>query len=274
MNPTLLKDFPAWSAKYEGWSPYMYLDVKCIVTFGIGHAAFSPDTLVRLPWYHKDTDVPATEAQIRNEWVAVRDNKMLAKHGMFNGHAAAFTRLRLTGEAVFEDTRTVLKYHHKELVEQYPALESWPLDAQWATHSMAWACGEAFSEPGPNRFTNLARKLKVLGDGDGDFAAAALECHMNEAGNPGLKPRNISNKMMYRNAQYVRDHNLDHERLWWPKDLSAMSVSEEEEFLDAIRTESRALEPVAVSLPEVSGEGGPIPIIRNYNSYFPERNET
>lgn len=256
MNPTLLRDFPLWSSKMEGWVPYMYLDVKGIVTFGVGHAAFSPDTLVRLPWYHKDTDVPATEAQIRNEWVAVRDNKMLAKHSVYNGHAANFTRLRLTGEAVMEDTRTVMKYHHKELVEQYPQFEEWPLDAQWATHSMAWACGEAFSEPGPNRFTRLAKQLAVLGDGDGDFASAAIECHMNEMGNPGLKPRNIANKTMYRNAQVVRDTGLDPARLYWPKELSTMSVSELEELMDS---QKKLEEPMA--------------IIRNINSYFPERNE-
>lgn len=259
MNKTLLRDFPAWSARFEGMVPYMYLDVKGIVTYGIGHAAFSPDTLLRLPWMHKDTDVSATEAQIRNEWVAVRDNKRLAMAGHLA--AAEVTRLRLTADAVYDDTRTVMDYHHKELVEQYPAFESWPLDGQWATHSMAWACGEAFSEPGPNRFTNLARKLAALGDGDGDFAAAAVECHMNEKGNAGLIPRNKANKTMYRNAQVVMDKGLDRSRLYWPTELLSLK---KEEIDDMVEHQSQQ---VMSAIADAD-----VWIVRDINSYFPERN--
>lgn len=265
MNETWLRDFPAWSAKLEGMVPYMYLDVKGIVTYGIGHAAFSPDTLIGLPWHHKDTDVRATEAQIRNEWAAVRDNKTLAK----NGHlaAAGVTRLRLTADDVYEDTRAVMRNNHADLLRQYKDMDSWPLDAIWATHSMAWACGTAFSLPGPYRFTALAKKLAVLGDGDGDFAAAAIECHMNEAGNAGLIPRNKANKIMYRNAQVVRDTGLDPSVLYWPKELDKLSVSELEELLDSQRS---LFEPVQIDVRELDEQ---IQVIHDMNSYFPERND-
>lgn len=252
MHPKLLDEFPEWTGKYEAVVPYMYLDVKGIVTFGIGHAAFSSDTVANLPWYHKGTDVRATEAQIRNEWASVRDNKMLAKHGIFNGHAANFTRLRMKIEDVYEDARNVMRHNHAVMLKQYPDMESWPLDAQMATHSMAWACGPAFGLPGPNRFVTLAKHLR-----DADFNRASEHCHMNETGNAGLIPRNIANKLMYRNSADVIARGMDPHVIYWPKDL---------------RKAPKDVPSQAVSKPE-AGHEEPMLIVRDMNSYFPERNK-
>jgi len=71
---------------------------------------------------------------------------------------------------------------------------------------MAWACGAGFVRI----FPRLAKALDV-----GDFAAAARECHINETGNPGLKPRNVANKMLFRNASRAADPAM----LAWPEEL-------------------------------------------------------
>ena len=59
---------------------------------------------------------------------------------------------------------------------------------------MAWAMGPA----GPGAFPTFRAACQKL-----DFKTAAAECKMNEAGNPGLVPRNQANVTLFSNAAIV-----------------------------------------------------------------------
>lgn len=252
IHDLFLTDWAHWNSKYEARANFMYVDVKGYVTTGVGNLLNSPDAAIQLDWRHSNGD-RATADQVRNEWIAMRDN-VPARH-MFYTYQKHFTRLHLPEEEIDRLVIGKLLEHHKHLVAQMPEFEAWPLDAQWATHSMAWACGSAFMVPGPpGRFVTLGKLLKAK-----DFAGAVSQCHMNEAGNPGLKPRNIANKLMFDNAAYVQDIGMDYGRRYWPD--AAKKVWEEENVRDSEGTG----EVVESNL----GEG---PIVHDINSYFPERN--
>ena len=51
--------------------------------------------------------------------------------------------------------------------------------------------------------------------------AAALECKMNEVGNPGLIPRNRANRILLSNAAVVLAQGLEPSTLFYPRDLTA-----------------------------------------------------
>jgi hypothetical protein len=63
---------------------------------------------------------------------------------------------------------------------------------------MSWACGPGF------QFARLARALC-----DRDWAVAAVECKIREAGNPGVVPRNVANRVMYKNAEQSQAIGMD-----------------------------------------------------------------
>lgn len=74
---------------------------------------------------------------------------------------------------------------------------------------MAWACGAAF------HFPLLDAALRTR-----DFLGAALECRIDERGNPGVVPRNAANRTLLRNAHYVERGGFDPSVLYWPTALT------------------------------------------------------
>lgn len=287
MNQKLLQLFPGWSAKFEGRVPWMYLDIRGIVTVCVGNALFSPDAAIALPFVHKDMVTPATERQKANEYVMIRDMKILAKQGHLA--AAQYATLRLTDDAMDDLVRAKMSSNHEQMKNgqnkdySWPDMDTWPIDALLATHSMAWACGPAFDDPGPGRFTKLSKTLKA-----GDFESASKECHMNEVTPEGLKnvglvARNVANKLLYRNAAIVVKEGLDRDRLYWPQDLSKPEVlklfkdevgggaKEDDASADTVRP--GAASEADVSIPGL-GDSADQPIVHDMNSYFPERNKS
>lgn len=180
----------------------MYLDVLGLVTTGIGNLIDTPDDALSLEWLRSDGSV-ATRREVAAEWTAVKARKDLAQRG--GGAFKAITRLRLSDAGLHDLFNRTLDRMARQLATRFPGFDDWPADAQLATISMAWACGPAF------RFPKLAAALNA-----GDFATAAVECKMNEAGNPGLKPRNAANRLLYENAAAVVARDLDPELLYWP----------------------------------------------------------
>lgn len=194
MKPAVRAAFVAFSDGFEGTVPWMYLDVKGLVTVGIGNLI---DPLPGgLPFVRAD-GTPATPREIAAEWWAIKSATQLAKQG--HRAAKALTRLRLTPAGIEQVVFAKLDQMTAHLVKRFPAFNEWPADAQLATLSMAWACGPAF------RFPLLEAALKAK-----DFSMAAGRCHMNETGNPGLRPRNRANKILYRNAALTTEPEALH----------------------------------------------------------------
>ncbi len=162
----------------------MYLDVKGLCTCAIGNLI---DPLpLGLPFTKQD-GTQATEAEISAEWHAVKARQDLRmRGGMAYG---AITVLRLTKAAVGEIVLGKLAQVDAYLAHRWRAWETFPDDVQLAVLSMAWACGPAF------HFPKFEAALLA-----GDWAECARECHMDETGNPGLKPRNAANVALFRSA--------------------------------------------------------------------------
>lgn len=186
MRSSVRSAFIPFTSRLEGVVPWMYLDVKGLVTVAIGNLIDPSGYALSLPFVRSDGSA-ATQREIAAEWLLIKTTTRLAEQG----HLAAksLARLRLTPAGVERVVLDKLASVEGQLVKRFPAFAEWPADAQLATFSMAWACGAGF------RFPKMAAALQAQ-----DFVGAARECHMNETGNPGLKPRNLANKAMYLNA--------------------------------------------------------------------------
>ncbi len=178
--------FLPFTVPKEGLVPFMYLDARGLVTTAIGNLIDTPADALSLPWRNKDGSL-ATRMQIADEWHAVKARQdMKLRGGMAFG---AITRLRLDDAGIQAVVNRTLDRMDHQLAARFPEYESWPWQAQLATISMAWACGAAF------RFPKLEAALRAQ-----DFVTASKECMIQEAGNPGVKPRNVGNRALYLEA--------------------------------------------------------------------------
>jgi hypothetical protein len=202
MHQSVRDAFIPFTLPLEGRVRFMYLDIKSLVSTGIGNLLDAdsaehfgtnpvplPDTFT-LPWRDKNTGVPATRAEILAEWNTVK----------FSGTATAtlavkesITRLRIDDAAVDQLVMGKLASFETTLNARPPFadLQFWPADAQLGLFSMAWGLGPMFTFP---KFQQAAAK--------GDFLTMAAECRMTEAGNPGVIPRNVRNGVLFTVADW------------------------------------------------------------------------
>lgn len=211
MRDVVRDRFVEFTSPLEGVVPWMYLDVKGLVTIAIGNLIDPIQYAMPLPFVRKDGG-PANRDEIAAEWMRVKNHPSLAKWG----HRAAeqMTTLRLDKEGIDLVVSRKLAQNADHLKRRFVEWDEWPACAQLATLSMAWACGPAFHFPMLAAFLNAR-----------DFLSASEHCHINEAGNPGIVPRNVLNKRLYRNAARVRDVRLDPDTLEWETELDIASVS-------------------------------------------------
>lgn len=227
MRVTVADIFPTWSGDFEGVVPWMYVDVLNLVTVAIGNLVDPVELALDLPFLTA-AGIPATRAEIRAAWQAVKNTPVIdvpavdargkrlldaegrpafkkMHSGAHYGHRSVegLTSLRLTAEGVATVVGRKMRQNDAALIKRFPDFEEWPGVAQLATHSMSWACGAGF------KFPKLEAALL-----ERDFETAAKECHMREDGNPGLVPRNIANKILYRNAAKVQAWHLDPDALF------------------------------------------------------------
>jgi GH24 family phage-related lysozyme (muramidase) len=217
MHPSVQAQFRAFNEPFEGVIPHMYLDIKGLVTVGVGNLIDPVDSATALPFRFKNkpgiatTGAPASKAQIAAEWQKLKNNRNLAHAG----HCACepITDLELDDDAVNTLIAQRLTANETFLKRQQPfkQFDLWPGDAQMALLSMAWAMGPA----GALNFHKFCASCEKL-----DFAAAALQCKMNEAGNPGVIPRNRANSTLLSNAAVVLAAGLQCSTLFYPKLLS------------------------------------------------------
>ena len=74
----------AFNAPLEGVVPWMYLDVKGLVTCAIGVLIDPIEMALHLPWRRQD-GAPATRAEIEADWCRIKGRQGLAR----KGHRAA-----------------------------------------------------------------------------------------------------------------------------------------------------------------------------------------
>lgn len=210
LNRAVKEAFIPFTEPLEGRVNYMYLDVKGLVTTGIGNLIDSPGAATGLEWLHPN-GAPATFDEIRAEWQLVKNTPSLA----MDGHLAAkaITRLRLTDDAVTKLVLRKVDEFYAILAGRFTDIDSWPADAVLATLSLSWAVGPHF------RWTALVEALKVR-----KWQDCALHCHINETGNPGVIPRNVANKLMYMAAHDTEKRNPLILHGWKPKAPPSLEV--------------------------------------------------
>ncbi|MEV0536732.1 peptidoglycan-binding protein [Kitasatospora sp. NPDC050463] len=197
MHQSVQDAFVPFSEPLEGRVRFMYLDVKSLVSTGVGNLldADDPDDfgsnphplpdIFTLDWLDKVTQVSADHAGIEQEYRTVK----------FSGTATAsltrkeeITSLRITDQTINDLVAGKLASFESTLQGRPPFadLADWPADGQLGLFSMAWALGPLFRFP---QFQAAAASQ--------DWLTMARECKMTELGNPGVVPRNVRNGLLF-----------------------------------------------------------------------------
>jgi GH24 family phage-related lysozyme (muramidase) len=204
MHQAVLDRFVAFSTPLEGVVRSMYLDVKGLVTVGIGCLIDPVQSALPLPWVLPDGSAP-TRDQIAAEWRALKAQQSLSK--LHWKYAEKVTTIRLTDEGVLDVARGRLLANEKILRQYFPAWDSFPADAQLACCSMAWAVGAGFAQT----FGNFRAAANAQ-----NWISAMAACGIRTDGNAGLVPRNAANKLCLANAAAVIAQGLPLDELHWP----------------------------------------------------------
>ncbi|MEU2624302.1 peptidoglycan-binding domain-containing protein [Streptomyces sp. NPDC007157] len=203
MHPSVKAAFMPFSEPLEGRLNFMYLDVKSLVSTGVGnlldadnadHFGSNPVPLAEifaLSWFDKNSLVQVSDSEISVEYTKVK----------FSGTALssiaqkkAITRLRISDQDIDNLCKKKLAGNETTLKTRPPFadLDDWPADGQLGLFSMTWAMGPLFSFP---KFQKAANS--------GDWLTMARECRMKEAGNPGVIPRNVRNGLLFTLAGWM-----------------------------------------------------------------------
>ncbi len=187
MKPEVSSSWQAWNDPFEGTVYTFYNDVKGYTTIGVGNLCNTVGEAVALDMVRTSDGASASPSEIAADWHRVHDEPSFAKLGWIA--AAKGATCRLTKEGVAKLVMAKLSQMDGYLAKRFPEWESWPWQVQMAVLSMSWACGPAF------HFPHLEMDLRTA-----DWAQAAIDCHMDETGNPGLKPRNAANVELFKSA--------------------------------------------------------------------------
>lgn len=201
MRDVVRRYWMAFNAPWEGVIPYMYADVRGLVTCAIGILIDPVSYALPLPWVRLADGRAASASEIIADWQRVKNDASMARLG----HRAAerVTSLRLTPEGVERVVLAKLDQVDAQLSQRWQEYPTWCADAQLAVLSMAWAMGAGFDFP---RFDAAIRRALWL--------VCAQECTISERGNPGVAPRNARNRLLFGAAHRVQQGGLDPDQLW------------------------------------------------------------
>lgn len=221
MKMSVHAGFNAFTEKFEGWpkagiGALMYLDVKGLVSTGIGNLIDPIELALPLPWRKPDGS-RASRAEITSAWITVKARQDLKLRSWKN--FVGLTDLRLTDDDVRLFVVRRLMENEAILRKRFPEFDTWPADAQLGVLSLAWAAGAYFRFP---EFLSAANSFPP------DYRTMARESHLDETGPMGaIRHRNRANLILFLNAAIVTERGLDPERLYWPEDLSPAPTPKE-----------------------------------------------
>lgn len=202
-DPSIRAGWIAFNRPLEGEVLTMYLDTRGLVTVAHGVLIDPLSAALPLPWVSTTTGQPATSAEVVTEWHRVKGawdaipanakphEVRQAKGAIWVAQTTGNGSLvRLTHEGMATVTLARYDQQARDLVRRYPALPSWPVEAQTVCMSIAWAAGTAAAFP--KMYAAMHR---------GDWLTAADECALrvdNPDGtrNAGLIPRNRRNRAL------------------------------------------------------------------------------
>jgi hypothetical protein len=219
VRQAVLDAFPGISRGLEGYTQFPYLDVKGLVTVGVGCLIDPCSVALRLPWQWTSSKTFLNEADIQIQWERVKAAVSLDRAG-----GAAFeklTQMRLSVQAVDQLVQSRMAQDEAILrmrwgTKQAPAPGFWDAlsaDAQLGILSMAWACGANFDFPKFEVALLVGDFARYETDDEGNQVLApgccAAECLISTTNNPGVIPRNVLQQQLFAAAQRVADQGLD-----------------------------------------------------------------
>ncbi len=207
MFPSVLASFEPFSTKFEGYLPYLYLDNEGLVTTGMGNLVDPVENALNLPWTNPDGS-STSQSDIMAQWRAV---KASGAAGTGGGNQAHLSSMRLGDDGIRALIDQKLTNNESILKRRIPQWDSLPADAQLGVLSMAWAMGANFNYP---KFMTAINALVP------DWDTMVTQCWMPDNANhspnsdppnlnPGLRPRNLANQQLFRNAQQAVSQGLD-----------------------------------------------------------------
>lgn len=213
MHASVRHYFVKFNEPIEARIPYMYLDIKGLVTVGVGNLIDVErpsdtanlqkilDELVKLPFIHKktqrDAGKRASAAEILAEWKKVKNEQALATRRDGVQQFANITALELPSETIETLALKKADAMERELKRDTAFLrfDQWPADGQLGLLSMAWALGAPKIKASWPRFKAACREE--------DFDGALKHCEISTVGNPGVAKRNTENRRLFKNAATV-----------------------------------------------------------------------
>lgn len=169
MRQAVRDGFLDFSITYESLCDWLYLDVKGLVTIGIGDLVDPPALLAGLVFIRPDGS-NATSSEVQSAWLKVKNAQSMAKSG--GGHFKDLTTIRATKDSIQRIVLAKLSLNESILKHTFDEWEDWPAKAQLATLSMTWAYGANFTHGWP-KFTAACKAQ--------DWCLASQECSASDA---------------------------------------------------------------------------------------------
>lgn len=213
MRAPVAAAWPAMCSRFEGRTWWHYLDVKYLVTTGLGILLETVAESVTYPWFRISDGEPASPTEIAAEYARVKKLRSLAKQGGFAYRPSA--KLRLPEASIDHALMVTTELFWNGLKKTHPDIESWPADAQLAVMDLAWQNG-----PGFTAVKRLGKYVwpstrAALNAQDWNAAAAAV---------PGSGDRHDARVRLFKNAAKVAKAGWDREVLWDTKAPSGPST--------------------------------------------------
>jgi hypothetical protein len=234
MHASVHSVFRGFSTQFEADIPFMYLDVRSLVTIGVGNLIDPLSTMpawLKTKFFHKDTKAAATLDEVDAEWALVKSLTSLShKLATHKGSFIDKTDLRIGSDTIgrLVDEKLLANERFLKGLKFFKDFDKWPADAQLGVLSMSWAMGAGFALAKRKHTEELIWKEFREACEKQDWATAAQRCHISEAGNPGVIRRNAADKLLFENAERVKEDGADFgykiEVLYFPTVLIAPVV--------------------------------------------------
>jgi hypothetical protein len=199
MRTSVAAAWPAVCSRFEGRCWWMYLDVKFLVTTGLGILLETVEEAQSFLWLRVSDGQPATMEEIAAEYRRVKALRSLADNGGFAYKSSA--RLRLPEETIDDQLKLTTARFWAEFAEVHPDVDLWPADAQLAALDLCWQNGPKFTRAGGS-WPNMRAAFHAE-----DWTRAAANV-------PGTHPRAPFRKRLFNNAAKVVEFDLDRDKLW------------------------------------------------------------
>jgi hypothetical protein len=208
MHQSVIMALPDFLKQFEGKVNFMYLDVKGLVTIGIGNLIDPINMALKYEFSPKGGSGVASSGEVTAELQTVK-----ARKDLINAGSSAFnniTRLQLSDRGiksmVLDGAAAIENYIKTNASARtfYGNFDNWPADAQLGFMGVAWG-GIPLPQFGWHKFPDACK--------DEDWDAASVECKINS---PLAAGRNEAHQLMFMNAAAIKSNGEDIKMLSWP----------------------------------------------------------